>query len=74
MSGTLPDRQNLVTLPLRGWLHIHETVDPVSIFYTRYVLSCSSVKTAPFDRFSRLIAQKTCFRVLRSLLGTNIKF
>jgi len=45
-------------------LHMHEVVDRLCLFYTRYILSCSPVQIAAFDQFSQLIAQKTSFRVI----------
>jgi len=66
-SGKSPNMQNSVSLSLRrAGLHMHEVVPSLVYFLCPllFLATCVSVQIAPFDRFSWLLPQKTCFSVI----------
>ena len=68
--------QTLVFLSLRGAVvHMREIVIiRVYFLHARYFLiSCTPVEIAPFDRFSCFMAQKTCFCDSYVLFGVRTK-
>ena len=61
-GGFSPNRRNITTL----WLFLTVLSGPVLTFFSR-----SYAQVEPLDRFSRFMAQTTCFRARMVLLGVR---